>query len=49
MIDVIVSGGKNVCDKFFAQLKERFSVKIQGELKMYTGCAFVHDWELGVL
>ena len=41
--DIIVSGGKSACDKFFAQLKERFPVKNQGELKMYTGCAFVRD------
>ena len=47
--DIIVSGGKNACDKFFAKLKERFPVKNQGELKMYTGCAFVRDWESGVL
>ena len=26
--DIIVSGGKNVCEKFFAQLKEQFPVKI---------------------
>ena len=47
--DIIVSGGKNACDKFFAKLNERFPVKTQGELKMYTGCAFVRDWESGVL
>ena len=47
--DIIVSGDKNACDKFFAQLKEQFPVKNQGELKMYTGCAFVRDWESGVL
>ena len=47
--DVIVSDGKNACEKFFAQLKERFPVKKQGELKMYTDCAFVRDWESGVL
>ena len=47
--DIIASGGKNACDKFFAQLKERFPVKNQGELKMYTGCAFFRDWESGVL
>ena len=33
--DIIVSGGKKVCEKFFAQLKKRFPVKNQGELKMY--------------
>ena len=47
--DVIVSGDKNACEKFFAQLKEELPVKNQGELKMYTGCAFVRDWESGVL
>ena len=40
---IIVSGGKNACEKFFAQLKERFLVKKQGGIKMYTGCAFVRD------
>ena len=35
--DIIVSGSKNVCEKFFAQLKEQFPVKNQGEiLTMYT-------------
>ena len=48
-IHICASGRKNVCEKFFAQLKERFSVKNQGELKMYTRCAFVRDWESGVL
>ena len=47
--DIIVSGGKNACDKFFTKLMDRFPVKNQGELKMYTGCAFVRDWESGVL
>ena len=47
--DIIVSGGKNARENFFAQLKERFPVKNQGELKMYTGCAFVRDWESGLL
>ena len=28
--DIIVSGGKNACEKFFAQLKERFPVKNKG-------------------
>ena len=40
---IIVSGGKNACEKCFAQLKERFSVKKQRELKIYIGCAFVRD------
>ena len=39
--DIIVSGEHDVCDQFFKQLRERFPVKNQGELKMYTGCAFV--------
>ena len=45
--DTIVSGEQDACDKFFARLKERFLVKIQGE--MYIFCAFVRDWESGVL
>ena len=49
MDDIIVSGGKNACEKFFAQLKERFPMKHQAELKIYTGCGFVRDWESGVL
>ena len=40
---IIVSRGKNACEKFFAQLKERFSVKNQRELQIYTDCAFVRD------
>ncbi|CAM9110405.1 unnamed protein product [Ascophyllum nodosum] len=47
--DIIVSGGKNACEKFFAQLKERFPVKNQAELNNYTGCTFVRDWESGML
>ena len=47
--DIIVSGGKNAREKFFAQLKERFPVKKQGELKIYTGCAFVRGWTSYVL
>ena len=34
--DIIVCGRKNACKKFFAQLKQRFPVKNQGGLKMYT-------------
>ena len=30
--DIIVSGGKNACEKFFTRLKKRFPVKNQGEL-----------------
>ena len=47
--DIIFSGEHDVCDQFFKQLRERFPVKNQGDLKMYTGCAFVRDWEHGVL
>ena len=47
--DIIVSGEHDVCDQFFKQLRERFPVKNQGERNMYTGCAFVRDWEHGVL
>ena len=46
---LIVSGGKNACEKFFAQLKEQFPVKKQGGLKMYTGRAFVRVWKPSVL
>ena len=47
---IIVSGDKNACEKFFAQLKEGFPVKMQEELNiMYTGCAFVRDCKSGVL
>ena len=49
MIGILMSGEKDVCDAFFDELKERFPVKHQGELKMYTGCAFVREWESGVL
>ena len=46
---IIVSGGKSACEIFFAQLKERFPVRKQGELKMYTSYVFVRDWKPGVL
>ena len=46
---IIVSGDKGVCVVLFDELKERFPVKNQEELKIYTGCAFVWDWEFGVL
>ena len=49
MNDIIVSDGKIACEKFFAQLEERFPVKNQGELKMYTGGAFFRAWESRVL
>ena len=38
--DFVVSGESDFCDEFFGELKERFPVKHQAELKMYTGCAF---------
>ena len=47
--DIILSGEKDVWDAFFDELKERFPFKHQGELKMYTGCAFVRDLESDVL
>ena len=49
VVDIIVSGGKSAYEKLFTQLKERFPVKKQGKLKVYTGCAFVRDWESCVL
>ena len=39
--DIVLSGEKDVWNAFFDELKERFPVKHQGEIKMYTGCAFV--------
>ena len=48
LVDIIMSGEKDVCDAFFDELKEWFPVKHQGELKMFTGCVFVWDWESGV-
>ena len=47
--DMIVLRENGVCDEFFHELKERFPVKHQGELKIYTGCAFECDWENGTL
>lgn len=42
VIGIIRSREKNVAyDAFFGELK--------GELKMYSGCAFVRDWEFDVL
>ena len=32
--DIIMTGEKDVCAAFFDELKERFPVKHQGELKM---------------
>ena len=43
MDDTIISDDNNACEKFFAQIKERFPVKHQEELQMHTGCAFVRD------
>ena len=36
-------------DEFLGQLKQSFPMKNLGELKMYTGCAFEHDWDKGIL
>ena len=47
--DIIVAGEKDVFEKFFVKIKEGFPVKNQGELRMYTDCAVVRDWESGVL
>ena len=47
--NIIVSGEQDMCDEFFGQLKQRFPVKILGELKIYTGSAFEHDWDNGTL
>jgi len=47
--DIIVSGEKEGYAAFFDELKERFPFKHQRELKMYPGCAFVRDWESGIL
>ena len=44
-----VCGEKDACNKFLDELRQRLPVKNQGKLKMYTGCAFVRDWESGVL
>ena len=49
MDDNVVSCGRNASEKFFALLKKRFPVKKKRELKMYTGRAFVRDWESGML
>ena len=47
--NIIVSGEQDMCDEFFGKLKQRFPVKILGELKIYTGSAFEHDWDNGTL
>ena len=47
--DVIVSGEQDMWDEFFDQLRQRFSAKTLGELKMYTGCASERDWDNGIL
>ena len=46
---IVVSGEQDMCDEFFGQLKQRFPVKNQGELTMYTDCAFERDWDKGIL
>ena len=38
-----------MCDEFFGQLKQRFSVKNLEELKMYSGCAIERDRDNGIL
>lgn len=42
--DIIVPG-----EVFFARLEDWFPVKNYEDLKMYTSCTFVRDWESGVL
>ena len=36
-------------DESLDELKQRFSVRILGELKVYTGCAFGRGWDSGIL
>ena len=43
--DIIVCDEKDAYNKFYDELRQRFPVKNQGELRVYTGCAFVRDWE----
>ena len=43
--DTMVSEKSKVFDKIILELKERFPVKHQGELKMYIDCAYEYDWE----
>ena len=35
--------------RYLFRAKERFPVKNRWELKIYTGCAFVRDWDSGVV
>ena len=42
--DIFVLGEKGACDKFLEELRQRFVVKNQGELKMYSGW---HSYESG--
>ena len=46
--DTIVCGEKDACNRFLDELRQRFPVKNQGKLKMYTGFAFIGDWEPGI-
>lgn len=46
--DIVMSREKDVWGAFFDELKERSQVN-QRELKMYTACTFLRDWESGVL
>ena len=41
--DIIVCSENDACNKFLDELRQRFPVKNQGKLKMYTGYAFVRD------
>ena len=43
--DIIVLGKSDVYHEFLSELKQRFPAKHQGELKMYTDCAFERNWE----
>lgn len=43
--DILVSSEKDACDKFLKELRQRFPVRKQGELRMYTTYASVRDWE----
>ena len=47
--NITVSGKKNDCNNFLDKLRQRFPVKSEGELSMYTGRAFSRYWESGVM
>ena len=38
--DIVVSGKEDDCNKFLEELRQRFPVKNEGELSVYTSCAF---------